>query len=103
MAWTEALTLISQTHAPDDVYAQLKAQFSEEEQVKLTMLIVTINAWNRLAIGFRKPHPVEQPAAKAAPRRTSARRSDMAVGQLESGGCSLSTACRNPATATRSR
>lgn len=65
LAWTEALTLISQTHAPDDVYAQLKAQFSEEEQVKLTMLIVTINAWNRLAIGFRKPHPVEQPAAKA--------------------------------------
>jgi AhpD family alkylhydroperoxidase len=65
LAWTEALTLISQTYAPDEVYAQLKAQFSEEEQVKLTMLIVTINAWNRFAIGFRKVHPVEQPAAKA--------------------------------------
>lgn len=64
LAWTEALTLIAQTRAPDEVYARLKAQFSEEDQVKLTMLIVTINAWNRLAIGFRKLHPVAQPAAK---------------------------------------
>jgi AhpD family alkylhydroperoxidase len=53
LAWTEALTLVSQTHAPDDVYAQLKAQFSEEEQVKLTLLITTINAWNRFQVGFR--------------------------------------------------
>ena len=60
LAWTEALTLISQTHAPDAVYAQLKAQFTEEEQVKLTLLINTINAWNRFAIGFRKVHPVER-------------------------------------------
>ncbi len=65
LAWTESLTLIAQTHAPDDVYARLKAQFSEEDQVKLTMLIVTINAWNRLAIGFRKIHPVEPAAANA--------------------------------------
>lgn len=68
LAWTEALTLISETHAPDDVYARLKAQFSEEEQVKLTMMIGTINAWNRLAIGFRKAHPVEQLAK--APEKT---------------------------------
>ena len=53
LAWTEALTLVSQTHAPDDVYAQLKAQFSEDEQVKLTLLISTINAWNRFQVGFR--------------------------------------------------
>ena len=65
LAWTEALTLVSETHAPDEVYAQLTAQFSEEEQVKLTMLIVTINAWNRFQVGFRGVHPVEQ--ATAAP------------------------------------
>jgi AhpD family alkylhydroperoxidase len=53
LAWTEALTLISETHAPDEDWAVLKAQFSEEEIVKLSLLIATINAWNRLAIGFR--------------------------------------------------
>jgi len=58
LAWTEALTLISQTHAPDEVYAQLKAQFSEEEQVKLTLLISMINAWNRFQVGFRAVHQV---------------------------------------------
>jgi AhpD family alkylhydroperoxidase len=53
LAWTDALTLISETHAPDEDWAALKAQFSEEEIVKLSLLIATINAWNRLAIGFR--------------------------------------------------
>ncbi len=49
LAWTEAVTLISKTHAPDDVYNEVRAQFSEAETVNLTMLIATINAWNRLA------------------------------------------------------
>ena len=53
LAWTEAVTLISQTHAPDDVYNEIRAHFSEAETVNLTMLIATINAWNRLAISFR--------------------------------------------------
>jgi len=53
LAWTEAVTLISETHAPDDVYQEVRAQFSEAETVNLTMLIATINAWNRLAISFR--------------------------------------------------
>ena len=53
LAWTEALTLISQTHAPDDVYQAVQSQFSEEEQVKLSLLIVAINGWNRVQIGFR--------------------------------------------------
>lgn len=53
LAWTEALTLIAQTHAPDADYAALTEQFSEAEIVKLSLLIATINAWNRLAIGFR--------------------------------------------------
>ena len=63
LAWTEALTLISETHAPDDVYEAMRAQFSEAEAVNLTMLIGAINAWNRVAIGFRAVHPVAKKAA----------------------------------------
>lgn len=65
LAWTEAVTLISQTHAPDDVYEQVRAQFSDEETVNLTMLIGAINAWNRLAIAFRAVHPVKVKASVA--------------------------------------
>ncbi len=48
------LTLISQTHAPDEDYELASAQFDAKELVDLTVAITTINAWNRLAIGFRK-------------------------------------------------
>jgi AhpD family alkylhydroperoxidase len=58
LAWTEALTLVAETHAPDDVYQALQAQFTEAEQVKLTLLIVAINGWNRIQVGFRAVHPV---------------------------------------------
>lgn len=57
LAWTEAITRIADTHAPDADYQALRAQFSEEEAVNLTLLISTINCWNRLAIGFRKSPP----------------------------------------------
>ena len=63
LAWTEAVTLVSQTHVPDAVYEQAKAQFSDEELVKLTLLIAAINAWNRFAISFRSIHPVSVKAA----------------------------------------
>jgi AhpD family alkylhydroperoxidase len=53
LAWTDALTLLSETHAPDADYEAVKAQFTEEEQVKLTLLIATINSWNRIVVGFR--------------------------------------------------
>ena len=66
LAWTEAVTLISETHAPDDVYAEVRTHFSEAETVNLTMLIATINAWNRLAIAFRAVPPVKASAATAA-------------------------------------
>jgi AhpD family alkylhydroperoxidase len=66
LAWTDALTLISETHAPDDVYQEVRAQFSEAETVNLTMLIATINAWNRLAISFRSMPPVKVESASAA-------------------------------------
>ena len=58
LGWTEALTRLADTHAPDADYQALKAQFTEREQVVLTMMIVTINGWNRLAVGFRAIHPV---------------------------------------------
>jgi len=60
LAWTEALTHLPETRAPDDVYRDLKAEFSEEEQVKLTLLIVAINGWNRIQVGFRAVHPVAE-------------------------------------------
>jgi AhpD family alkylhydroperoxidase len=59
LALTEATTLVSQTHVPDDVYEEARTQFSEGEIVKLTLLIATINAWNRIAISFRSVHPVK--------------------------------------------
>ncbi len=60
LAWTESLTLVAATRAPDADYDGLKAHFTEEEIVKLSLLIATINAWNCLAIGFRAvPHQAE--------------------------------------------
>jgi AhpD family alkylhydroperoxidase len=63
LAWTEAVTLISETHAPDDVYNEVRTHFSEAETVNLTMLIATINSWNRLAIAFRSVPPIRAKAA----------------------------------------
>jgi AhpD family alkylhydroperoxidase len=63
--WTEALTLVADTHAPDDAYAELAREFSEAERVKLTMAIVAINGWNRIAVGFRLLHPVANGRAAA--------------------------------------
>ncbi|GAA3849730.1 carboxymuconolactone decarboxylase family protein [[Pseudomonas] carboxydohydrogena] len=57
LAWTDALTLISETGAPDEDWDEVKAHFSEAEQVNLTLLIGAINAWNRFAIGLRMQHP----------------------------------------------
>jgi AhpD family alkylhydroperoxidase len=62
VAWTEALTLISQTHAPDAVYSEVNAQFSGAELANLTLLIATINTWNRIAISTRMPIPAQKAA-----------------------------------------
>lgn len=62
LAWTESVTLISQTNVPDDVYEQVRGSFSDEEIVKLTMLVATINAWNRIAVSFRFIHPAKAAA-----------------------------------------
>jgi len=63
--WTEALTLIAETHAPDDVYERARAFFGEEELVNLTLVIGAINTWNRFAIGFRALPGDYQPKARA--------------------------------------
>jgi len=52
LGWTEALTRLSEGHTHESAYQALKAQFTEEEQVKLTLMINIINGWNRLAVGF---------------------------------------------------
>jgi AhpD family alkylhydroperoxidase len=59
LAWTEALTLVAETRAPDDVYEAVRSHFSEAEQVALTLLIVAINGWNRIQVGFRGIPAVE--------------------------------------------
>jgi AhpD family alkylhydroperoxidase len=64
LAWTEALTLVSETHAPDDVFEQVRRQFSEAEIVDLTAAVAAINTWNRVAIAFRATPQVT--AAKIA-------------------------------------
>jgi AhpD family alkylhydroperoxidase len=53
LEWTETITLISETHAPDDVYERAAKQFTPEELANLTLAIATTNSWNRLAIAFR--------------------------------------------------
>ena len=52
LGWAEALTDIQEGHAPDVVYEAMRAHFSDVETVNLTLVITTINAWNRLAIGL---------------------------------------------------
>lgn len=66
LAWTESLTLVSQTHAPDPDYEAAMHHFSEKELVDLTLLVCAINSWNRIAIGFRSQHPVSGEDKSAA-------------------------------------
>jgi AhpD family alkylhydroperoxidase len=57
LAWTDALTKVSEAHAPDAIYEDVAAQFSDEEIATLTVLIGQINSWNRIAIGLGYQHP----------------------------------------------
>ena len=54
LAWTESLTLLAETNAPDKDFAPLREHFSEKEIVDLTMAVIAVNGWNRLAVGFRR-------------------------------------------------
>jgi AhpD family alkylhydroperoxidase len=67
LAWTEAVTLITEGHVPDAVYAEARAQFGEKEICDLTLAVAAINAWNRLAISSRTvPGVYQAQPAKAA-------------------------------------
>lgn len=73
LAWCEALTLLPETGAPDDVYAEVEHAFEQEEIVALTLAIVAINGWNRFAVGLRSPvggyvSPYEQAREEATAR-----------------------------------
>lgn len=65
LLWTEELTLLAQNHASDAVYEEVRQYFDEEEMVNLTWAIITINGWNRLAVGFRSQPGVYQSSKKA--------------------------------------
>ena len=64
LEWTEALTRVAESQVPDEVYATARQPFSEKELVDLSLAIVAINGWNRLAIAFRKQAGTYKPAAK---------------------------------------
>ena len=65
LGWTEAVTNIAQTGAPDAAYEPLLEFFSEAEITRLNVAIGTINMWNRLAVGFRSQHPIDAPSKAA--------------------------------------
>jgi AhpD family alkylhydroperoxidase len=74
LAWTEAVTLLTEGFVPDAVYEQARAQFSEDELIRLTMAVVTINTWNRMNVSFHvqgggyksRRQPAAQPAVAQA-------------------------------------
>jgi len=66
LEWTEALTLVAETHVPDDVYERVKQQFKEDELVALTFAVMIINTWNRLNVSFKPLVGDYRPKAVAA-------------------------------------
>ena len=62
LAWAESLTLIHANHVPDEIYEEARKHFSETELTDLTLVVVTINSWNRLAIAFRAVPGSYQPS-----------------------------------------
>ncbi len=61
LTWTEAVTKVADSHVSDDIYESARRHFSDKELVDLTLAIVAINSWNRLAISFRKVPGTYQP------------------------------------------
>jgi len=75
LGWTEALTRLSEGHKLEGACEALQAHFTEEEQVKLTLMVNVINGWNRIAVGFRQfvdPAEAKAAAAKATATKTAA-------------------------------
>ena len=67
LAWTEAVTLVSRDQVPDGVYEQARREFDEQQLVDLTMAVISINGWNRLAVSFRALAGTYQPGAHHEP------------------------------------
>lgn len=65
LAWTEALTRLPDTAAPDEDWFLVEAVFSEDERAWLSLAIGAINLWNRVQAGFRVPHPISLPEARS--------------------------------------
>ena len=59
LAWTEALTRLGEAGVPDDVYEAMRRHFSDADLVNLTLAVATINVWNRMAVAFHTPHPLD--------------------------------------------
>jgi len=69
LAWTEAVTLVSQDRVPDSVYDEVRQRFTDEEMVNLTLAVGSINCWNRLCVSLRSVPGAYQPARKSAEDR----------------------------------
>ena len=61
LSWAEALTLVAEEHVPDEVYNEVRMHFSEKELADLSLAVVAINGWNRLAIALRSEVGTYQP------------------------------------------
>ncbi len=64
LAWTEAVTLVTNGHVPDEVYEEVRKEFSDAELARLTLAVVAINAWNRFGIAFRSEPGRYRPVVK---------------------------------------
>ncbi len=73
LTWAEAVTKISDDQVPDEVYEQVRQHFSEKELVDLTLALIAINSWNRLAISFRTPPGSYQPDHPTTKRKSVTR------------------------------
>lgn len=62
LAWADAVTLVAQTHVPDEVFEKVTKEFTEAQIISLTYLVAAISAWNRLAISMRAVPGQYQPA-----------------------------------------
>jgi AhpD family alkylhydroperoxidase len=71
LAWTEAVTLLSESHVPDTLYEATRRVFTEQELLDLTLVVVAINSWNRLAVSFRTVPGSYQPRTRASAPTTS--------------------------------
>ena len=86
LAWTEAVTEVGTGHVPDDVYQLARKHFSEKELVDLTMAIVAINGWIRLAVSCRPLAGTSQPGKTRAGERADEQQAVGAAGRHEQGG-----------------